>query len=270
MPGKILTVANHKGGVGKTTLTQTLGLGLAAKGYRVVLVDADAQATLTQYALGMKPEPGFYDFVVREGAEFRSLVRQISPEIYAVDDQASEGWALLLPGNGETRHIANSVSNPTVVRERFAEILELVDFVIFDPSPTESMLHPLTYVASDLVIHPTLCEDWSVGSLRKTLDYVKATQGYRRAMDLPDIVTLGIVPTMYQSRTITHTEVMGYLREAYDELVWEPLHRRIAWGEAAAAGQPVFSYMPGSDAAHEAWRFINRFIEAAEGVTHGA
>lgn len=261
--GKIVVVANHKGGVGKTTLSNTLALGLAHRGYKVVLVDSDAQATLTQDALGIEPQPGFYDLLVRN-ADFDKIIQLIPREQYAIQDKVAEGWAVLVPGNGETRHIASSISSVDVMLKKFQPLLNVADFIIIDPSPTESLLHPLTYVASDYVLHPTLAEDWSISSLRRTRAYVQAAQSYRIGMGLAQTVTLGIVPTLYRTNTIIHSQVVKELQKELGDLVWTPIHQRVLWSEASAFRQPVISYAPNSDAANEAWQFIDKFLEVVE------
>ena len=123
MSGKFVTITNHKGGVGKTTTTYTLALGLAHRGYRVVMVDADAQATLTEGALGFEASPGFYNLIARN-EEFKNILLPIPQEWYTFDNQQPLGEAFLIPGNGETRHIANSVSDPNVIRDKFAPLLQ--------------------------------------------------------------------------------------------------------------------------------------------------
>lgn len=259
--GKIVTIANHKGGIGKTTLANVLAAGLAHRGYKVVLVDADAQGTLTQDALGFEPAPGFYDLLVRN-ADFKDVVKIVPREQYAIEERLADGWMALIPGNGETRHIASSISSVTAILDKFQPLLEAVDFVIFDPSPTESLLHPVTYVASDYVIHPTLAEDWSVSSLYRTMAYVKNSQSYRLGKGLAETVTLGIVPTMVRANTITHTTILKELHETLGDMVWKPIPARIMWSEAAGFRKPVISYMPNSDAAFDAWEFVDQFERA--------
>lgn len=261
MNGKIVTIANHKGGIGKTTLANVLAAGLAHRGYKVVLVDADAQGTLTQDALGFDPQPGFYDLLVRN-AEFKDVIKVVPREQYAIEERLADGWMALIPGNGETRHIASSISSVTAILDKFQPLLEAVDFVIFDPSPTESLLHPVTYVASDYVIHPTLAEDWSVSSLYRTMAYVKNSQSYRLGKGLAETVTLGIVPTMVRANTITHTTILKELHETLGDMVWKPIPARIMWSEAAGFRKPVISYMPNSDAAFDAWEFVDQFERA--------
>lgn len=266
MNGKIVTIANHKGGIGKTTLANVLAAGLAHRGYKVVLVDADAQGTLTQDALGFDPQPGFYDLLVRN-AEFKDVIKVVPREQYAIEGVEAAGWLALIPGNGETRHVASSISNVTAILDKFQALLEVVDFVIFDPSPTESLLHPVTYVASDYILHPTLAEDWSVSSLYRTMAYVKNSQAYRLGKGLAETVTLGIVPTMVRANTITHSTVLRELHDEFGTLVWNAVPSRILWSEAAGFRKPVISYMPNSEAAADAWELIDTF---EQGVRDGA
>lgn len=260
--GQFVTIANHKGGVGKTTTTYTLGLGLASRGYRVVMVDADAQATLTSGALGMEPEPCFYDLIVRKNVNPKDVLRPIPPEWYSVAGQPAKGQALLIPGNTETRNVADSLSDPFAVYHAFESLLDAVDFIILDASPTESMLHPLCYVASDAVLHPTQCVEWSLDSLYKTMGYVRQTQPYRRGGGLPEIKTLGILPTMFRNGVVLQRDLLADLAENNPGLVWEPIAMRVAWQEAALDKAPVFATDPSSEAATEAWRMIDQFLAA--------
>ncbi len=258
--GKIVVVANHKGGVGKTTVVYTLGLGLAHRGYKVIMVDLDAQATLTQGALGFDPAPGAYNLLVR-GVEFAEVVKQIPYENYAIDGKQAPGLAALIPGNGETRHVADSVSDVTLILNKFQPLMAHVDFVIFDTSPTESLLHPVTYVASDYVLHPTIAEDWSIASLRKSMSYVQASQAYRKGLGLAETKTLGIVPVNVRPKTFIHKKILEELRTSEDcgSLVWRDLPQRIFWSEAASFKKPVFAYEPDSEAALDAWELIDTF-----------
>src|SRR5690242_15083890 len=97
---KIITLLNEKGGVGKTTLAVHIAAGLAARGERVVLVDADAQGHAT-VMLGMSNEPALHDLLVRE-ASFKDTLRFVAPEVYAPYGE-SKGQLFLLPGDTETR-----------------------------------------------------------------------------------------------------------------------------------------------------------------------
>lgn len=266
MNGKMLVICNHKGGVGKTSQSMNIAAGLAHRGYKVVLVDADAQGTLTQDGLGFQQQPGFYDLLVRN-AEFKDVMKIVPREQYAIEGVQAAGWLGLIPGNGETRHVASSISSVTAILDKFQALLEVVDFVIFDPSPTESLLHPVMYVAADFVLHPTLAEDWSISSLKKTMAYVANSQPYRIGKGLAQTVTLGIVPTMVRANTITHSTVLRELHDEFGALVWNAVPNRILWSEAAGFRKPVISYMPNSEAATDAWELVD---EVERGVQNAA
>ena len=100
---KVITLLQEKGGVGKTTLAVHVAAGLAVRGARVLLVDADAQGTATS-SLGLAPEPGLYNLMVRNMA-FQDVVKLVQPEIYEPPNDHSRGNLFMLPGNLETRLI---------------------------------------------------------------------------------------------------------------------------------------------------------------------
>lgn len=244
----IIAITNHKGGVGKTTIAMNLGLALASRGNRVVMVDADAQGTLTE-GLGFQQSPGLYDILVR-GTAFVDVIATIPGEKF--DAEENGGWAGAILGNNETRHVAESVSDAKLVLERFRLLAETVDYIIFDMPPTESLLHPIVYIACDAVIHPVICESWAVASLRRTMQYVARSQAYRAGIGLIETRTLGIIPNLYRDTNI-HQIFCEQLREEFNGLVQRPIRQRIVWSEAAAFNQPVFVYDKNSEATADLW-----------------
>ena len=111
--GRIISIASQKGGVGKTTIATHIAAGLAVRGMRVLLVDADPQGHAT-VSLGLQKEPGLYDLLVRD-ATFKSVLRFIPPKSYQIPNQAVNGQLFVLPSNVETRNIANSISDSFAV-----------------------------------------------------------------------------------------------------------------------------------------------------------
>ncbi len=259
---KIITLLNEKGGVGKTTLAVHLAAGLAIKGWRVLLVDADAQGHAT-ISLGLREEPGLYDLLVRE-AKFQDVLRVVPPQQYQLPDQPPRGHLIVLPGNKETRHIATSISDAMAVLRRFRQLDRLIDVVVFDTSPTPSLLHGSIYLATNGIIYPTKCEFLSFDGLAKSLGRREETQPLRDQWHLGDLEVLGIVPTMFRNQTLEHEENLRKLRERFGDLVWDPIIQRTIWAEAAAMRQPVFSFAPESKASAEAWYLVDR----VEGALH--
>jgi len=254
---KVITLSNEKGGVGKTTLATHVAAGLAIRGARVLLIDADAQANATM-SFGLEKEPGFYNLLGGK-AKWRNILRNIPPEFYEMPNQQSEGYLLILPGNNQTAHIQSAVQDAYALYKRLNELKDAIDFVVIDTSPTPSLLHGAIYLATDAVLYPTLCETFSLQGLVETMQNVAGAPG-------KEIATLGIVPNMYRSKTVEHSENLTMLREKFGELVWTPITQSIVWSEATAMRRPVFALAPDNRAATEALSVVDHVQEAIENV----
>ncbi len=257
---KIITLLNEKGGVGKTTVSVHLAAGLAIKGYRVLLVDGDAQGHAT-VMFGMAKEPGLYDLLVRN-APFQKTIKPISPEIFEIPNEPVRGKLFLLPSNVESRNIATSINNPLAVRDKFAQLEGAIDIVLFDTSPTPSLLHGSIALATHGIIIPTLCEILAFDGVRESLLHRDSFINKKQSLGLGSVELLGIVPTRFKHQTLEHTEMLEELQGAFGDVVWNPVHDRIIWSEAARACRPTFSYAPGTQAARDAWALVERAEEA--------
>jgi chromosome partitioning protein len=255
----VLTLANEKGGVGKTTCAITLAAGMAARGMRVLLVDADAQGHAT-FGLGLKPEPGFYDLLVREG-EWSKLLRLLPVERYTMPGTVHSkhsGLLAVLPGNVETQFIAGKVDQLDIISERLAELEGHLDVVIFDTSPTPSLLHGVIYLATDALLYPTELETFSLNGLLSTIRNHERFRQSRQSMFGKDIAFGGIIPTKFRRQTVEHGANLEALQKKFGERVWSPVADRITWPEAAEKRLPVYSHAPGTPAAADAWEMIDR------------
>lgn len=255
---KVITLLNEKGGVGKTTLATHVAAGLAVKGYRTVLLDADPQANAT-IAFGLQPEPALYDLLVRRAA-FRDVLQIVPSHTYEIPGEQVRGLLAVVASNIETRNIANSISDALAIRRRLEEIKSNVDFVVFDTSPTPSLLHGSIFLATDAVIYPTTLEYFSFTGLVNSLGHMNTFRQEKRNMNLGDIVPLGIVPMMYRQQTIGHTENLAILQDKYAELVWEPIRQRIVWSDATLAYRPVWNFEPTGSAGREAMNVVSRLL----------
>ena len=257
---KVITLLNEKGGVGKTTLSATIGAGLAIMGYRVLMLDADPQGHLT-LSFGLKKHHSLYDLFVRD-AEFDSadIVFPIGSDVFGFPDaRKNRGKLYLVPGNRETRLISQALEGePFAILQRMKELQEedIVDYVIFDTSPTPSTFHALIYLATDHIIYPTevtyLSFDGLVESIKHTTDYSK--QKTRQGMD--EIKLTGIVPTKFRGKTLEHREKLKSLHKGFGKLVWQPLPMSVVWEEAMARKRSIFSYAYDHPAAADAWKVV--------------
>jgi chromosome partitioning protein len=253
---KTVTLINEKGGVGKTTLAIHIAAGLALRGYRVVLADADSQGHAT-VSFGLPKAPGLYDLLVR-GAPFRDVLQPADTTRFAPEDGTCKGQLYVVPSNVETRSIPIQISDAFAVVDRFRELENLVDVVIFDTSPTPSLLHGSIYLATDAIIYPTKCEFLSFDGLIESFTHRELMQSTRARWGLSNIDVMGIVPVMYRASTLVHQENLNKLKSRYGDKVWQEIYMRTSWAEASTVGQLVFRFAPDSYAARDAWAIVNR------------
>ncbi len=254
---KVITFLNEKGGVGKTTLATHIAAGLAIRGLRVVLIDSDPQGNATS-AVGLEKLPNFYNLTVRN-ASWREVLKPVHPDVYNEPHETSKGQLLAVSGNKESRNIANMISDNRLIRRRFQEIKNAVDFIIVDTSPTPSLLHASITVASDYVVMPTDCEAFS--TLEGLPDSIQHTGSIRAdaAEHNVDVARLlAIVPNKYREKTVSHNEVIDYLRGQYGDLVWEPINMAIVFSEAQLLRQFLFGHAPTSRATAQMWSLVDR------------
>lgn len=256
----VITLLNEKGGVGKTTLATHIGAGLAVRGYRVVIADADPQGHAT-VSMGERKAPGLYNLLVR-GAPFSEVLRRIPPKRFSDPQSKSEGALYLVPSNVETRAIPMMTSDGMIVLKRFSELRNIIDVVIFDTSPTPSLLHASIYMATHSIVYPTECEYLSLDGLNDSMFRREESLPTRERYGMNPIEVMGIVPMKYRSKTVLHQQNYAGLQRAYGLKVWQPLSLRTVWGEASLKRQTVFSYAPGSVAAREAWSIVRRVDKA--------
>jgi len=253
---KIITLINEKGGVGKTTLAVHVAAGLAIRGYKVVIADADPQGHAT-LCLGLKKEPGLYDLLVRS-TPFRDVLRPIQPERYAMPGHPVKGQLYVVPSNVETRSIPIQISDAFAVADRFRELEGVVDVVVFDTSPTPSLLHGSIYLATDAILYPTKCEFLSFDGLVESFSHRQMIQPTRERYGLSELKVMGIIPTMFRTSTLVHQENLNKLKAKYGALVWPEMYMRTVWAEASTVGRLVYSFAPDSSATRDMWTIVDR------------
>lgn len=257
---RVITLHNEKGGVGKTTLTLLIAMGLALRGWRVLLVDGDPQGH-TSIRMGYGKLPGIYDLLVRE-ANWKTVLKKIPPERYAIPGETignMTGKLYLLPGNKETMNISNMVGDFAVLTKRLDELDDLIDVVVIDTSPTASLLHGVYYTATDSIVYPTELTYTSFDGLVESLKARTAASNERQAKwNLPSIEVAGIVPMKYRKGLTEQDQNLATLREQFGDKVWHPMGLRTLWTESESRAVPVWNLDPKSDAAVDAWEMIDQ------------
>jgi chromosome partitioning protein len=261
-----ITLLNEKGGVGKTTLATHLACGLAARGKRVMLIDTDPQGHAT-IRMGLPKAPMVYDLLVRNVA-FNKTARKINPKQFGFVNEDAEGKLWVVASNIESRTIAASISDALLVYAKLQQLQDLIDVVIFDASPTPSLLHGAIHLASDALLIPTELSYLSLDSLIETKKHLETSAFLRQNKGIGSLEIMGIVPTKTELHTIEHRDNMQSLRNEFGDLVWDPIPKRTIWREAEPYAKPVWGYDPASDAAFDAYNLIDQ-CEAWLAVQHG-
>ncbi|CAN5464133.1 ParA family protein [soil metagenome] len=238
---RVIAFANQKGGVGKTTATITLGACVAELGYRVLVTDMDPQGGCG-IGLGVEPstlELSIYNLLLDRNCAAADVLQKTS--IPNLD---------LLPSNIDLA-AAELMLVQEVAREhslrRVLEPLNLdYDFILIDCPPSLGLLTINGLSAADGVIIPLECEYYALRGMALLLDSID------RVTELlnPRLVIDGILPTMYDGRTLHGREVLGRVKEAFGAKVFEVIIRKtIRFAEAPVVGEPIVHYAPGSPGA---------------------
>ncbi len=248
---QVIALANQKGGVAKTTTTLNLAVAFTEQGFRVLAVDLDPQGNLTM-SQGMDPdslERSMFDVLVR-ALPINDVIRHVEVDV-AVSSIDLAGAELAL---------SSMIGRERALQKALLPVRQRYDYILIDTPPSLGLLTINALTASDSVIVPVQCEYLSLRGLvqlENTLSMIRENLN-------PIVEIRGILPTMYDGRTLHSREAIEMLKENFGELVFETrIKKTVRYAEAPVQGSSVLKYDPGGPAA-EAYR------ELAKEVLNGA
>ncbi len=244
---RILAVFNHKGGTGKTTSAVHVAAGLAARGAKVLLVDADGQGNVGA-SLGLEAERSLYHVLVM-GLPFEQACVAARPNLDVIVANETLAAAEL--------YIAGQRNRDRVMASRLGRAREIYDYVIVDCSPSLSLLNQNALVLADAVLCPVACDYLSLIGIRQVVRTVKHVN---KILNHP-VNFWGVLPTLYDSRARICNEALDTLRKNFRDVCLDPIHFAIKVKEAPSLGKTLFEYAPNSSAAGDYWRVIERLMQ---------
>ena len=252
--GRIITIANQKGGVGKTTTAINLSACLAEAGQHVMLVDFDPQGNASS-GLGLEQEDfdkTVYDMMIEEASVDECIIKEIQPHLDVLpSDMNLAGAEIEFQEVEDKEKLLSSCLN---------QVRDTYDFIIIDCPPSLNILTINALTAADTVLVPIQCEYYALEGLNqvlKTVDLVK------RKLN-PELELEGVVFTMYDARTNLSLEVVESVKNNLNQNIYKTIiPRNVRLAEAPSHGMPINLYDSRSAGA-ESYRLL-----AAEVISRG-
>ena len=252
--GKIISIANQKGGVGKTTTCQTLACGLARKGFKVLAIDCDSQRNMSFTFNVMQNEKTIFNVLLQEPIE-----EAIAKTTQKVD---------LIPSS-EQLYIADSVFNQANdiyrLKVQLQKISNNYDYCIIDTPPTLNTITKNCLIASDSVIIPMHTDSFSMQGLSQLLATIEEAKKKQKEQNIKELKIEGILLTEYNERTLLNRMLSNQIERISKQtglnVFKSTIRKSIAIGGAQNNQSNVFEMNPKSNVAKDYDSFIKEYLK---------
>ena len=250
--GKIIAIANQKGGVGKTTTTINLAASLGVLEKKVLLIDADPQANASS-GLGIdveKVDKGTYRLLEHSTSAKDAIIPTNSPNVDIIPAHID-----LVAIEIELVNVENRES---MLKKAINDIVDDYDYILIDCAPSLGLLTLNALTAAHSVIIPIQCEYFALEGLGKLLNTIKSVQKVHNS----DLDIEGLLLTMYDSRLRLSNQVVEEVKKHFDKMVFKTIiQRNVRLGEAPSYGESIISYDAGSKGANNYLSLAQELIE---------
>ena len=258
--GKIISIANQKGGVGKTTTSINLSTLLAKRGKKVLMIDADPQGNASS-GVGIdrdEIELSVYDMLINDSSVDDIVKKTNIKNLY------------ICPSNinlaGAEVELVSMMSREQRLKEKLDVVKGEYDYIIIDCPPSLGLITLNAFTASDSVLIPVQCEYYALEGLGQLLNTISLVKKHLNK----DIEIEGALLTMYDIRTNLSNQVVKEVKKYFNDKVYKTvIPRNVKLSEAPSYGMPISVYDPRSKGAKSYDKFVKEFLKINESEQRG-